>query len=351
MCSAPASRLRRIYLQRIRLPAVLSLLFAFFIVLLETLPLLPVYPQLIATIKNMPAGIISLYQGEPLKILKTAMPVLEWSSFEGESDQRTSFQIALGAVGAISGVSLYSPASLLESQIPLLAFVDYPEAVVVTGDNYAEDIGQPMATSSLLGEALVCVYNTHTGETYVQTDGVERLDGKHGGVVTVAAALQDALENKYKIKVARSDRINDYIYNNSYVESGKTAKELVSANPNARMVLDIHRDSGKTRDQSIVKINGLEAAPILFVVGSETRRPFPNWRQNHAFASELSNKTNEMYHGLSLGVRVKDGLYNQNLHPHAVLVEIGTSVNSTGEAVQSARLLADVIAWYINNHN
>lgn len=51
-----------------------------------------------------------------------------------------------------------------------------------------------------------------------------------------------------------------------------------------------------------------------------------------------------MYPGLSLGVRVKDGLYNQFLHSRAVLVEMGTTENSTEEAARSARLLADALA-------
>jgi stage II sporulation protein P len=79
-------------------------------------------------------------------------------------------------------------------------------------------------------------------------------------------------------------------------------------------------------------------------VGSDARRPFPNWRQNYDFAVLLSERINQMYPGLSLGVRVKDGLYNQFLHPRAVLVEMGTTENSTEEAARSARLLADALA-------
>lgn len=351
MYPAHASRVRRMYPQRARLLAVLALLFAFLVFLLKNLPLPAIYPLLAETIKKIPVKVISLYQREPLKILKTAMPVLEWSGFEGDTDQRTSAQMVLAAVGAVSRVNIYNPALLLKSQIPLLAFVDYPESVVVSGPNQSEDTAPSRVLSSLPGDGLVCVYNTHTGETYAQTDGVERIDGKRGGVVTVAAALQEALESKHGIKVARSDRINDLNYNNSYVESEKTARELVNANPKAKVVLDIHRDSGKTRDQSVLSINGQDAAPVLFIVGSDARRPFPNWRQNYAFAALISNKINEMHPGLSLGVRVKDGLYNQNLHPHAVLVEIGTSKNSTEEAVRSARFLADAIAWYITGEN
>lgn len=349
MYPAPASRIRRIYPAKFRrFITAASLFFAFLFILFRSLPLPVVYPALVETAQSYPDKILALYRKEPLKILKTAMPVLGWSSFEGDEGALTISQLMWGAARAVAGVDLRSPASVLQSQVPLLAAVEPPGAVVLKPrDDFISESLTSRPASALPGEALVSIYNTHTGETYSLTDGVDRLDGRHGGVVTVAAALQEALENKYGIKVARSDKINDSKYNFSYIESEKTARELLAANPQTRVLLDIHRDSGKTREQSVVKINGQEVAPILLVVGSDARRPFPNWRQNYAFAVELSSKMNEMYPGLSLGVRVKDGAYNQFLHPHAVLVEAGTTKNSTEEAVRSARLLADVLAGLI----
>lgn len=347
MYPAPACRFRRVVPATTRrFVSAAGLFLALVLFLLNVPPLPAIYPSLVETMKNTPARMIAIYQREPLKILKTAMPVLGWSSFEGDAGGRNSPRILWDVIEAVGRVSLHSPVAVLQSQIPLLAAVEPPGEAVVNrpGDSIPDSIFPARTVSSLPGECLVSIYNTHTGETYSLTDGVERLDGKHGGVVTAAAALQEALENKYGIKVARSDKINDLSYNTSYIESEKTARELLAANPKTRVILDIHRDSGKTREQSVVIVNGREAAPILFIVGSDARRPFPAWRQNHAFAVEFSTKINEMYPGLSLGVRVKDGLYNQFLHPRAVLVEVGTTKNSTEEAVRSARLLADVLA-------
>lgn len=351
MYPAPACRCRRMVPANARrLFTAAGLFFAFLLFLSRFLPSLAVYPSLVETVKDTPARIIALYQREPLKILKTAMPVLGWGSFEGDAGDLTPSRVLWNITGALGRVNLHSPAAVLQSQIPLLAAVEFPGAIVLKSpdDSVPDSVSTARTVSILPGECLVDIYNTHTGETYSLTDGVERLDRKRGGVVTVAAALQEELEDKYGIKVARSDKINDLNYNTSYIESEKTARELLAANPETRVILDIHRDSGKTREQSVVNVNGQEVAPILFIVGSDARRPFPAWRQNHAFAVELSSKMNEMYPGLSLGVRVKDGLYNQFLHPHAVLVEVGTSKNSTEEAVRSARLLADVLAGILN---
>ncbi|MCL6559558.1 MAG: stage II sporulation protein P [Firmicutes bacterium] len=346
MVPAPACRFRRMYTAGGRRPVIaVSFMVVAFFFLLRMLSVTGISVSLTEAGKAIPAGVIAIYQKEPLKILKTAMPVLGWRRFEGDYQDITLSQSFRNLMGALGGVSLSSPASLLQSQIPLLAAVEPPAVMIVSRpEDAAARLPAEETVSPLPGECWVSIYNTHTGETYSLTDGVERLDGKRGGVVTEAAALQETLENKHGIKVARSDRINDLIYNNSYIESENTARELLAGHPETRVLLDIHRDSGKPREQSVVTVNGQQAAPILFIVGSDARRPFPTWRQNYAFAVHLAARMNEMYPGLCLGVRVKDGVYNQCLHPRALLVEVGTTNNSIEEAVLSARFLADALA-------
>lgn len=281
--------------------------------------------------------------GDPVKIIKTGMPVLNRLDYESDLGYMTPREIVLDWAGTVSRVNLLEPAGVLQSEMPVLAKLSGSAAKVTIQPVDSQPV------SMWPGECLVAIYNTHTGETYGLTDGVERLDGKKGGVVTVAAALQEELESKYGIKTARSERINDADYNSSYLEAAKTAAELLENNPGTKVLLDIHRDAGKTREQSVININGQEVAPLLFIVGSDKRRPFPNWQQNYAFALKISDCLNALYPGLSQGVRVHDGVYNQSLHPQALLVEVGTTENSTEEAVRSARLLAGVLAEEISN--
>ena len=196
----------------------------------------------------------------------------------------------------------------------------------------------------LSDDCLVVIYFTHTGETYALTDGVERLHGKKGGVVKVGEALQKELEQKYGIRVALSDAVNDTDYGDSYKVSQETLRQLLEQNPSARVVLDIHRDAGRSRNNSLVTVDGREVAPVLMVVGSDARAPFPTWRQNYDFAQELASEMEKRYPGLSLGVRINPGRYNQFMHPRAVLLEVGSVKNSTEEAVQTGRLLAGPVA-------
>ncbi|MHB8985683.1 MAG: stage II sporulation protein P [Eubacteriales bacterium] len=295
-------------------------------------------------VKIATSNMVGYLLREPEKIIGRAMPVQVGGILEDDASYGPS-HLLYNFLVSFAHVELHSPESTLFSALPLPVSSQVRGGVAVSAEprSAAPDMQKTPARVAASGDTLVCIYNTHTGETYSLSDGVERLDRRQGGIVTVAAALQEALE-KQGIKTARSDRINDYNYNNSYLESEKTSRELLAANPKAAAILDVHRDSGKTREQSLVKVNGQDAAPVLLIVGSDARRPFPAWRENYAFASELSAKMDEMYPGLSLGVRVKDGQYNQFLHPRAVLVEIGTSKNSTEEAARSAGLFADVLA-------
>ncbi|MCQ2560383.1 MAG: stage II sporulation protein P, partial [Clostridia bacterium] len=171
----------------------------------------------------------------------------------------------------------------------------------------------------LSGQVLIGIYHTHTGETYKLTDGVDRIEGE-GGVVQAGTILAEQLE-KVGIKVVHSCQINDRPYNEAYNNSYQTAVNLLAENPEIRILLDLHRDSEKSRSQSMIEINGQKMAKIMFVAGSDARAAFPNWQKNKEFAETVSGRLNEKYPGLCSGVTVKEGRYNQFLHNHALLVE------------------------------
>ncbi len=346
MYSVSAGRRRRAFPGRPPLK-IIGLLFFLLFCLVKMVPaVLAAQPVWAGAVKGLPGRSLGFLQEEPLQIIKGELPVFLCGGFADDRQPSMVMGSFLGGVAAVARVNLHNPASVLQSQIPLLTAVDFSGAAPVGNPNAGENCER--VVPALTGETLVCVYNTHTGETYKRTDGVERLDGGHGGVVTVAAAFQETLENNFGIKVARSDKVNDRNYNLSYIESEKTARALLAANPHTRIIFDIHRDSSKTREQSTVNINGQDMATLLFIVGSDARKPFPGWSENYALAVKLSARINEKYPGLSLGVRVMDGVYNQNLGPRAVLLEAGTTENSCEEAIRSVRLLAGVVAGVIS---
>lgn len=282
-----------------------------------------------------------------LSIMCSAMPLLGYS----QSDSYPTGQMTSLILNELSGVfrlDRQSPVALLEQEMPLLALGDTSVVSASALDNLppvpvVEESGQKLIAPELSEEALVAIYNTHTGETYALTDGVDRLDGKKGGVVQVAAALQEVLEQNYGIRVVRSEDIHDHMYNDSYARSRETFERMLELNPKIVAAFDIHRDSSKPRENSFVEIEGKKVAPILIIVGSDTRASFPEWRKNYSLAQRIEAEINKKYPGLCIGVRVKDGRYNQFLHPGSLLLEVGNVNNTTEEAVCAAKLLGEVL--------
>ncbi|HBT46503.1 MAG TPA: stage II sporulation protein P [Peptococcaceae bacterium] len=191
---------------------------------------------------------------------------------------------------------------------------------------------------------VVAIYNTHNAEGYAPSDGADRFPGKNASISLVAAALAQALAEDYGVPVVRSDTIHDYPdFSQAYANSEKTVRRLLAEYPSIQIVLDIHRDAG-LKEPPVAYINDQKVAQILIVVGSDARLEHPHWRQNEAFARRLAAKMDELYPGLSRGVRVQEGRYNQHLHPRALLLEIGSSNNTLDQAEKAAQLLARVVA-------
>ncbi|MCL6610131.1 MAG: stage II sporulation protein P [Peptococcaceae bacterium] len=288
---------------------------------------------------------VSWSERDPRGLVRSAAPVMAWAGNQEDYPEEITPMSVVTAMLAPFRVNLDSPPDLLASEMPALA--EYRRglaAKAASGAGGGADRKTPETGAVLTSAALLGIYHTHTGETYALTDGVERLQGKQGGVVEVGRALKDTLEKEYGIRVVHDDRVNDENYSYSYIESEKTARRLLENNPDVQILIDIHRDAGKPRSESLVKVDGKEAAPILFVAGSDARAPFPAWRANYDYAVKLADRINKKFPGLCTGVRVKEGRYNQFLHPRALLVEVGSVSNSTAEAVESARMLARVLA-------
>ncbi|SMB90848.1 stage II sporulation protein P [Desulfonispora thiosulfatigenes DSM 11270] len=190
-------------------------------------------------------------------------------------------------------------------------------------------------------DSVILLYNTHNAENYKPE--AAKLEGQNAGVFKVAQRLKQKLEDEYGAKVVQSENIHDYPdWTRSYIESLKTAQQLLGENKNASMMFDIHRDAGyKSKDPTTININGKNAAKILLVIATEHE----NWKKNLAFAQQLESKSNELYPGLIRDIRIRDNRrYNQQLHPQAVLLEFGSDLNTLDEALYSAELLADIIA-------
>ncbi|MCL6560860.1 MAG: stage II sporulation protein P [Firmicutes bacterium] len=246
---------------------------------------------------------------------------------------------SLFLIAACKFITQVDPANpgLLRSVLPA---IDQVESVAVVAP--AKTVSRARTEKEAAEPPLVAIYNTHTGETYALTDGVDRVKGR-GGVVQVAAALEEELKNK-GVMVFRSDKVHDASYAISYLESEKTVRDFLYSHPGLDAIFDVHRDSKYPRTGATVNIDGQNVARVLIVVGSDARQPFPTWRENLEFAKRIAARADALYPGLCRGVRVKGGRYNQFLSPRVLLLEIGCVNNTIEEAEAAAKLFACVLA-------
>ncbi|MBQ5701980.1 MAG: stage II sporulation protein P [Peptococcaceae bacterium] len=192
-------------------------------------------------------------------------------------------------------------------------------------------------------EVQVLLYHTHNAETYLPSYGVSKVSGQNGGVVQAAAVLQESLQRKYGIRTVHSTTLHDYPdWNRSYQNSLATVKQLLQLHPDVKAVFDVHRDAGFTaKEPTTTVINGKKAARIMLVIGANHE----TWKENLAFARKLEACCEKRYPGLLRErIHIKEtGRYNQQVHPHAVLLEIGSDLNTQEEADYALECFSQVI--------
>ncbi len=190
----------------------------------------------------------------------------------------------------------------------------------------------------------VLLYHTHNAETYLPSAGVSKVNGQNGGVVQAAQVFQTALQQKYGIRTIHNTTLHDYPnWNRSYQNSLVSVQQLLKVNPEVKAVFDIHRDAGFTsKTPTTTTIHGKEAARIMLVIGAN----HDNWNENLAFARALKETCDALYPGLLRDkIHIKEtGRYNQQVHPHAVLLEIGSDLNTQEEADYAMECFAQVVA-------
>lgn len=201
----------------------------------------------------------------------------------------------------------------------------------------------PEETQHLKGRQ-VALYCTHSAETYTPDSGKAKLDGKHGLINDVARQIADSLQQQ-GLKTAYYNKIHDFPeYDKSYTNSRETVKRIIKEQDQLLALFDIHRDNipGMAKAETVT-IDGKPSARILIIVGSDERKPHPDWEKNLDFANRIAEHGEQMYPGLIKGVRIKAGTYNQEYHHGALLVEVGSDLNSLAEARYAAELFSDIL--------
>ncbi|MEN6567382.1 MAG: stage II sporulation protein P [Veillonellales bacterium] len=195
------------------------------------------------------------------------------------------------------------------------------------------------------GKPMVGIYHTHTAESFIPDSGVDHRPGGHrGDIVDVGEAMVKRFA-EHGIVAIQSKNIHDYpSFMKAYNKSEITVRQMVDDNPSLQALFDIHRNAGK-REETTTVVNGVPVARILIIVGKgQPGLEQPHWEQNYAFAKAIDDKLNQYYPGVSLGIDVVEWRYNQHLHPHALLFEMGCQYNTKEEVTRTIEIIADIVA-------
>lgn len=198
----------------------------------------------------------------------------------------------------------------------------------------------------------IYVYNSHQAEEYSK-EGYTQTDITPG-VMLATKLFKEKLDYKNINTITENSdliefmRINNYTHAYSYVASRYFIEPVIEKN-NFDLIIDLHRDSNNKKN-STVTINGKEYAKILFVVGLENE----NYEQNLKTAEKLNNMVLKKYPTLTRGIYKKegpgvDGVYNQDLNPNMILLELGGYQNTVSEVTNTIDIMVEIIEKYLEN--
>lgn len=359
--------------KQLKIESIIQILFyclGLFILINILLPIIK--PASIAAGVNV--GQTTFYEG----ILGNSIPAMKVIQASDDDENRTgTFSIVFKY---LTNIDPSNPKSYLASQIPLLKYVDMTSVVSNEPGPYIEvvpkddelipentqednnpakpddqnpskqqepktDNTNPEPPAKIdPGKPVVLIYHTHTRETYNPL-GVKNQNHSYDfntGVCRVGEELKKELESKYGISVIHDTTAHDVpTSDGGYTRSRKTLEKNLKKYPGLKLIIDLHRDSA-IRNVATAKINNVYYSRVMFVIASGNKKK----TSSIATANKYNSKFNELYPGFSRGLYYsgKYAVYNQDLSPNMIVLEIGGIENSLDESIRSAKLTAKVIS-------
>ena len=200
---------------------------------------------------------------------------------------------------------------------------------------------------------LIYIYNTHQGEEY--KGGTLSSVDKVPTVMLASYYLREKLAKEGIASIVETTNINEILrtqgwnYTSSYEASKILIKNAMEKYHTLKAYIDIHRDSVE-KSISTLDYQNKKYARILLVVGTD----YEGYSTNEEYASRISNLMNQQVPEISRGILKKggakvNGIYNQNLSNHMLLIEIGSEYNQIEEVKNTLDVLATVLKRGISN--
>ena len=268
-------------------------------------------------------------------------------------------------VGELSEDDMEGNPTIMEDFIIIDRLEEYEDLIIINdseGNVSLENIPKPLNVKPLKidkEKPYILLYHTHGTESYMPIkDNKYHTTDRRYNVTTIGERMAKVLEGKgHKIEHVTEYHDIPY-YNKSYTRSLSNKTKKLKNNSNYKILLDIHRDgfdvdvssndknAKKILAKSKTKVNGKDVATFCFVVGPDN----PNKEAILSFAKYVKAVTDALYPDLCTGILIKPvGKYNQFLSDYSALIEVGSNLNTMDEAMETARLLGEILSIVIEN--
>ena len=187
-------------------------------------------------------------------------------------------------------------------------------------------------------------YTPDGTDIYEPSDNNTRTLDENYNVVRVGDEMERVF-TELGLTVVHDRTLYDYPkYNGAYDRSAEAVQRYLEQYPSIKIVLDVHRDALVGEDgtvyKAVTRIDGVDTAQVMLVLGSSEGGEHPNWMQNLSLACRIQESMNTLYPTLARPMTMRSSRYNQQLSNGSLLVEVGTHGNTLQEALAGARLFA-----------
>jgi stage II sporulation protein P len=245
-----------------------------------------------------------------------------------------------------------------ESPPPTEVLEQEREASIDKNDVVNQSDEEPKTPPTLTtgDKKVVYIYNTHNTESYLpllngESDPNRAIHSK-ANVSIVSELLGKSLQEEgignqiETTDIQANLKQKGWTYAKSYTASRPIVESAMASNRNLDYIIDIHRDSQR-KDVTTIKINNKSYAKLAFIIGGDN----PTADKNEKLAKDLHALLEKKYPGLSRGIfeqggKGYNGVYNQDLSNHALLLEFGGVDNNLDELKNTVAAVSDVFSEY-----
>ncbi|YCA45759.1 stage II sporulation protein P [Bacillus sp. JZ8] len=314
------------------------------------------------------------------------LTMLETETPAFASENREPLSLSSLGLQATTNIKLNSAITLLGDSLP--GFFSYHSEIITPGqgtnytntpvesspsldtilekdqnnDSGTEEPAQPeepqQPPNGGIKEKKVYIYHTHSWESYLPILGLtddpdaDKAVDNRTNITLVGKMLGNSLEKNNIGSIVDTTNMTQKLNTKGWgtVQAYRASREVVEAaksqSDDLSYFIDLHRDSLRG-DHTTIKIKEKDYAKVAFVIGKEQ----PNYEQNVKFAQDLHHALEKKYPGLSRGVIGKtgasgNGVYNQDISPRAILIEVGGVDNNMDELANTVSALTDVFSDY-----